>query len=373
MEKVTFEVETITPMFLAGNDQFWGEVEDNGDDEPEGAWYIEGELRASSVRGLLRYWQRALVGGVVPTLDEVQRYEQKLFGATDCGSAVTVRLSAPSKAPELFRRKNYDRNYIAESDYLLWSMERSGKVSRGNFKAARYYYPPSTSFDVVLSVKGKGAETQEKLNKAIGTFWLLTQLGGIGSRSRRCAGSLTARITNDGSMYKLPSELSSLFNPVDSAKALQEQLAKGIVTARKQYGFEVKVEQTAQQFDILTKNACSIWVFQKDKTPWGQVDDAMNYIGKSLRDYRKNIKPVEKRKIFGLPINSKKMPLEYENMRMASPLLLSLSQLQNGDYVGIAVLFKALDKDKSQPDYPLIERLIEEKFPYNWPVWEVEL
>src|SRR3989442_8725717 len=361
MEKVTFEVETLTPMFLAGNDQRLEHVKNREDGEPEEAWHIRKELRAPSIRGLLRYWQRALIGGIVSPWQEVKNYEEAVFGATDNSSAVNVRLLGQLPSPQL-DTNIWNGGGGAGKDYLLWSMDKSGEVTTDtdNFKAARYYYPPQTKFRVMLSVKGNGEKAQERLNQAIAAFWLLTHLGGIGSRSRRCAGSLTARVTNDGSMYTLPNELSSLFNPVNSAKALQEQLAKGIVAARKQYGFEGEVEQTAQQFDTLTKKACSIWVFQKYQTPWRQVDYAMDDIGKSLRDYRKNIKPVEKRKIFGLPINSEKMPSEYENMRMASPLLLSLSQLQNGDYVGIAVLFKALDKDKSQPDYPLIERLIEE-------------
>ncbi len=373
MEKVTFEVETITPMFLAGNDQFWGEVEDNGDDEPEEAWYIEGELRAPSVRGLLRYWQRALVGGVVPTLDEVQQYEQKLFGATDCGSVVTVRLSSPSKNAQLFMRKNYNRNNIAGSDYLLWSMERSGKVSRRNFKAARYYYPPSTSFDMILSVKGKGAEAQEKLNKAVGTFWLLTQLGGVGSRSRRCAGSLTGQIVD--TTYELPKELSVLFEQANNGEALHNQLGKGIEAVRTIYGFNNNPPQPAKQFDVIARNACRIWVFQNSPNAWISSEPyfingidynstaylALDDIGKSLSNYRQD-KSILERKIFGLPL----MPIE-KKKRAASPLLLRVAQLKDGSCVGIAVLFKALDEFGNPRDFSLIENWIQD-FPHKWEV-----
>ena len=373
MEKVIFEVETITPMFLAGNDQFWGEVEDNGDDEPEAAWYIEGELRASSVRGLLRYWQRALVGGVVPTLDEVQQYEQQLFGVTDCGSVITVRLSASSKDPQLFMRKNYNRNNIAGSDYLLWSMERSGKVSRRNFKAARYYYPSGTDFDVTLSVKGKGAEAQEKLNKAVGTFWLLTQLGGIGSRSRRCAGSLTGQIV--GTTYELPKELAVLFEQANNGGALRNQLGKGIEAVRTIYGFNNNPPQSARQFDVIARDACRIWVFQNNPKAWITSEPnfingidynsapylALDDIGKSLSNYRQG-KPIIDRKIFGLPL----MPIE-KKKRAASPLVLRVAQLEGGSCVGVAVLFKALDENGRHRDYSLIEDWIQ-TFPYKWEV-----
>ena len=57
MQEVTFTLQTITPLFLAGADQ------------------TKAELRAPSFRGLMRYWQRALVGGMVPDLDIVKNVE----------------------------------------------------------------------------------------------------------------------------------------------------------------------------------------------------------------------------------------------------------------------------------------------------------
>src|SRR5215472_11657363 len=68
MQEVTFEVETITPLFLAGADQ------------------ATAELRAPSFRGEMRYWLRALVGGMMGTgpdgLKMVKNAENEVFGAT---------------------------------------------------------------------------------------------------------------------------------------------------------------------------------------------------------------------------------------------------------------------------------------------------
>jgi CRISPR-associated protein Cmr1 len=378
MEKVTFEVETITPMFLAGNDQSWETVKKKRDDEPEEDWHLNAELRASAFRGLLRYWHRALIGGAVSSLGEVQTYEQSLFGTTDHGSTVTVRLSDPSQDQKLFMRKNTSRNNIAGSDYLLWSMEKSGKEAKGNFKAARYYYPPGTKFHVILSVKGKGVEAQQKLNKAVGTFWLLTQLGGAGSRSRRSAGSLTAQLvaTTSDTTYQLPPELSTLFLPSSNAELLRNRLGDGIKAIRKLYGFSNVPSQPAKKFDTISKDSCHIWIFQSEQTPWttkqysypiNGIDYntapylALDAIGKSLYDYRQD-KPILKRKIFGLPL-----PPDFKNERRASPLLLKMAQLKNGSCVCVAVLFKSLDENGSPSDYSLIENWIQD-FPYKWEV-----
>ena len=68
MPEVTSHVQTITPLFMAGADQG------------------KAELRAPSFRGGMRYWLRALVGGLVPDLETLRAIETATFGATDKGS-----------------------------------------------------------------------------------------------------------------------------------------------------------------------------------------------------------------------------------------------------------------------------------------------
>src|SRR5439155_19621888 len=104
MEKVIFEVETITPMFLAGNDQKKVKVPGrhqkfnstpplNTDDY---SWQKVAELRASSIRGLMRYWQRAIVGSLATTNIErmrlIKQAEKEIFGTTEHGSAIQIRI-----------------------------------------------------------------------------------------------------------------------------------------------------------------------------------------------------------------------------------------------------------------------------------------
>jgi len=74
--KVT--LEAVTPLFLGGAD-------------PRG----EPELRAASIRGALRFWLRALLGGVIgdKDLDALRKAESAVFGSTDTGaSPVVVRI-----------------------------------------------------------------------------------------------------------------------------------------------------------------------------------------------------------------------------------------------------------------------------------------
>lgn len=342
MKQVTFTLRTLTPLFLAGADP------------------TTAELRAPSFRGLMRYWQRALVGGLVgatpQSLARVQKAETALFGATDTGSAVAIKVSAASDKPREFTEQISVRvggNWQATGKgYLLWSMARSGRVERGNLKPARWYFPPGTSFQVTLSTRGTEAT---KLEQAIAAFWLLTQLGALGSRSRRCAGSLAVEDVA-GYNTTLP------FHCAENIQTLKLKLEQGLKAAKDiaQKALEATEKHSLQQisikqaeFDILAPGACRIWILQ-DEQPWPSAEKAMTRLGEDLQSYRSHV-AIAQRKIFGLPL-----PPIIFNKRRASPLLLRVAELKGKRYVAIAVLFKTAASDVSQGDYRVIEDWINE-------------
>lgn len=328
MQEVTFTLRTLTPLFLAGADQ------------------TKAELRAPTFRGLMRYWLRALVGGSEGTdkhgLDQVIASETAVFGATDTGSAVSIKVSEASNEPKEFTEQISIRGVGGKwqatgKGYLLWSMARSGRADKGNLKPARWFFPPGTSFQVTLSARG---ENEMKLEQAVAAFWLLTHLGSVGSRSRRCAGSLAVQVVGSN-----PTVLP--FNTPENAQALKKQMEDGIKDARKLYQ-TVKKPIREAQFDVLAQGACRIWILQ-DEQPWTSTEIAMQRLGEKLQDYRSQI-PIGRRKIFGLPL-----PPIIFNKRRSSPLLLRVAELQGNRYVGIAVLFKTAGSDVSMADYKLIE------------------
>jgi len=332
MPDVTFNLRALTPVFIAGADQ------------------TSAELRAPTFRGLMRYWQRALVGGLAGTdatgLQKVRQTEKDLFGATDTGSAVSIRVRAGTNEAREFTERVSVRVgntwQATGKGYLLWSMARSGRPEKGNVKPARWYFPPGTTFQVTLSTHS-GENT--KLKQAVATFWLLTHLGGIGSRSRRAAGSLAAQPEKSGST-DFP------FQTPASAAVLKQQIEQGIVLARDLYSREERRIREAQ-FDILAPGFCRIWILQ-DEQPWPNAEIAMQKLGERLQDYRSRV-PIGSRKVFGLPL----MPI-IRDKRRASPLLLRVAELQGNRYVGIAVLFKTTGSDVRGEDYDVIEKWVNE-------------
>lgn len=328
MPEVTFKLRALTPIFIAGADQ------------------ARAELRAPSFRGLMRYWQRALVGGLVGTdakgLQEVRKAETALFGATDTGSAVSVKISAPSHEAREFTEKVSirvgDTWKATGRGYLLWSMVRSGRPEKGNLKLARWYYPPGTTFQVTLSTH---SDESAKLKQAVAAFWLLTQLGGIGSRSRRAAGSFAVQ-ADKSSLTDFPFQIPA------NVQALKQQIEQGIELARGLYAGGHSSLREAR-FDILAPEACRIWILQ-DEQPWPNAEIAMQRLGERLQDYRSRVL-IGRRKVFGLPL----MPI-IRDQRRASPLLLRVTELQGNRYVGVAVLFKTISSDVHIEDYTIIER-----------------
>lgn len=338
MREVTLTLRVLTPLFLSGADQ------------------TTAELRAPSFRGLMRYWYRALTGGLIgatpQNCEQIKQIETDLFGATDSGSAITIRVSTTSSKIQEFSEPISVRvggNWQATGKgYLLWTMARSGKAERGNLKPARWYFPPGTSFHVTLSTRGTDTT---KLEQALSAFWLLTQFGGIGSRSRRCAGSLAVQQVQGENTTTLPFVVG-----VGDAQQLKQMLEQGLKEAKQIAKNALKESEKLQpitqaDFDILAPGVCRIWILQ-DAQPWPSAEVAMTWLGEELQTHRSHI-ALEQRKIFGLPLP----PLFFKERR-ASPLLLRVVELQEKRYVGLAVLFKTSARGIRLADYQIIENWI---------------
>lgn len=369
MQEVTFNVETITPLFLAGADYYEAEIPHKY--VPRGfqlteknkyTWQLQAELRPPAFRGLMRYWQRTLIGGIVGTdsqgLTGVREVEQSVFGTTVQGSAIGLRVTDVSKEPVEYIKDSHSRDDVTGKDYLLWSMAKSGNIERNTLRLDRKYFPLNTTFKIILS---SHEHDVINLNRAIADLWLLTNLGGIGSRSRRCAGSLVAKPLNS-----LAGDIANLsFKEPTSVEELCIQLRDGIKIARSLYPNVTQRTPKQANFDVLAANTCAIWILRSNDKPWHSAIEAMNDIGEKLHSYRENIKPPERRAVFGLPLSIKgianeRLKKELEENRQASPLHLKITKLRH-EYVCVAVLFKTMVQDIPpipMRDYTLIDKWI---------------
>ncbi|WP_069803068.1 type III-B CRISPR module RAMP protein Cmr1 [Thermogemmatispora onikobensis] len=304
MLKASFEIEVITPLFLAGANQ------------------AEAELRPPPFRGAMRYWYRALIGGITGgDLDEVRRREAQVFGETEHGSPIRVRITEvrpPEPSPPDFRQ---DQSKLGIR-YLFWSTEGSS-----NNRPRRRCCPPGTRFRLLLTAHEKD---QRFLQEAIISLWLLTHFGGLGARSRRCAGSLALR---SFALSFSPEVELPLLSPdqVTDLDALATLLTLGLQEIKRFLSVSKLSSVENARFDIIAPGNCYIALLSP-QNGWLRVDEALEAVGKQLQQYRRSL-PADDRRAFGLPLPTLKK-------RLASPLHLHIATIDSS-YVCVATIFKS--------------------------------
>ena len=171
MEKIIFECETITPMFLAGADG------------------VTPELRAPSIKGALRFWWRAMNGHL--SLADLRNQESEIFGGTDPAkqSLLTMKIL----------------NFPTKSDYSV-----------------DYPTPHKKNFQKKVIKKGfvfnlqVGVQNLNSLplDKASNLFILFSLFGALGNRSRRGFGSFKINRIN-GNQFNFEESRSSILGLIE--------------------------------------------------------------------------------------------------------------------------------------------------------------
>jgi len=139
------------------------------------------ELRSPPFRGLMRYWLRAALGGVIgdTNLRGLHQLESAVFGSPDVGSPISVRLTPISvKTRKAFILPHKKKGV------------RSGLV--GSFE---------------LTVTQPRNSDQEVWNAAVSSLVLALSFGGVGLRSRRGYGTLRVAEASDNSIPVFPASL----------------------------------------------------------------------------------------------------------------------------------------------------------------------
>jgi len=328
-------LETVTPLFLGGS-------------EPRG----KPELRAPSFRGVMRFWLRALLGGVLGNdPEEIFKHESAIFGSTDHSSPVVVRV--PDQGFDYVGCSELTTNKPGLG-YLFFS----ARLTRPERKAI----PAGKTFELSCGLRA-GAQDEKALKAAFASLWLLTHLGGIGSRSRRGGGNLqVSSVEGD-----VPSSTPSLQVAASCPKSLQSELVQGLRQLRQ---WAVDAFNGSPQpkfdgqpnFDVLHPDFCKIWVVDKAFKSW---DEALDKFGSAMQHFRRryepdysNVKAVVQgrgtlrpvmRSAFGLPIGFYYRSLDTratlegtEHDRRASPLIVRVVKLADGKCALVLLRFIAI-------------------------------
>jgi len=262
MPSITFDLETVTPLFLSGADQ------------------TTAELRPPAFRGALRYWFRAIAGGILP-IAEVQTWEKKVFGSNDNGGAVIIRVQSKEVLSTKILKRDQETLGLS---YLLFS------TYGGGGKSPRGCFPPESSIKLVLQSRPMAEDGLVCLKIATAAMWLLIHLGGIGSRSNRGGGNLLAKNKPSmGSEINLP-ELKFRLVAKD-INQMSQQINSGIEAIRNLYISIMRGANqnltSSQNFDILHKNTAHLYLWQTDNQEDNEYwDYALDAIGSRYQQFR---------------------------------------------------------------------------------------
>lgn len=152
-----YSITLVTPMFGGGVKA--GEIDN------------ESPIRASAIRGQLRFWWRATRGAQFETTYELRKRESEIFGDADHPSQLKVWVSGKPVSSK--QRMSFPK-------YALYSA--GDEVEEAKKKAI---CTVGYNFDLYIQCKDRNLKIETEA-----ALWAWINFGGIGSRTRRGCGSL---------------------------------------------------------------------------------------------------------------------------------------------------------------------------------------
>jgi|Deesub1362A_J573_1020465.scaffolds.fasta_scaffold05271_2 CRISPR-associated protein Cmr1 len=345
-----FEFEAITPIFMGGADQ------------------SRAEIRASSIKGLMRWWFRALAGSYFgDDVEGLRKAEEYVFGSTGRKSGVIVEISdIKGTKHRLINKVTKDKrgkikpilnekSMILPLPYLFFPIKMYADelikefqvIYKGNVDKINtalnyeniYFYPPKTKFKIVLT-----SYDEKAFKLSLLSLWTLLTLGGIGFRNRRGMGCL--KITDTAIR-------------VNGRKIDLEKYLGIRTTFKTRDEFKISIENAIENVGNLLKRAkkyeiCSYPVLSEISSSIGIVrakgdksnsESLLKMFEEKYSEFRRRInRDVNRKKsrmVFGLPfvvrkrIRNRWITLLAITDRRASPIIVGIIEIGNEQYLRI--------------------------------------
>lgn len=341
MTRLEAEFRVVTPLFMGGAN-------------PQSA-----ELRVPSIKGVLRFWWRALALERLGSVQNVREEEARIFGSTKSQSCVKIRLSTPKKIDRPRRKSILEYNkggVVGEgARYLGYGVI---ETSNGELTRQCIGYPLE---GCVLDLLFRPNTPEDDIRSVEAALLAMGFFGGLGSRSRKGYGSFNLvnlkRDDQTEPLFIMPNDLDGL--------------KKAILSLFDQNGrYKITPYPRLPPYTAFSKKMRVDLIDKVDITDKGDEPlKLLNCIGEKMMEYRSylksktfrddhdllrdaiNGKPMTnhpRRAIFGLPNNyhfrngggnSIVKPEDHE--RRASPLFIHIQQLSESQYVAIIAVFQA--------------------------------
>jgi len=303
MERTEIEIELLTPMYLGGANR-------------------QPEFRIPSIKGLLRFWLRAID-------PDYREWEPKVFGdACDHGASPFILRKVGShkklrtchllKQPEGTNTQKCVKRGLPGIKYLAFPMGMGG--------GERNALSPRQRFRIETLTRENDLSSNI-IGRYIMAWWALTTIGGIGSRSRRGFGSVRlVDVDSDWELVKLLKKQAE----VHSVKSWTTFFGYMLKRIKKAYGSQ----HDESHFHIgKGTNLALLGTGGGNSRGFGTWDAAMNDFGSKLKDIRDLASP-EQKAAFGLPIDGLGLEVSAPNQeRGASPLMATIVYIDGNYYI----------------------------------------
>jgi len=252
------DLEAVTPLWIGG------------------ASY-QGELRAPSFRGCLRFWLRALLGGTLgETLEDIHAVEGAVFGSTARASAVVVRLTG---TPSIGLVSLDPPELPPGLAYLLWSVLGQKRTAILPGQHFRFRLQSRLLPLTPVQAAGRTIAGEDSFTLALTALWLLLRLGAVGCRARRGGGGLRVVAPPAGWPAFLPSLVSSATTPAE----LAAELAAGLRQLRQLLGWQGPAPVEPSSFDLLHEKVFQLYLLDKTFPSWWE---ALAWVGEKYHAFR---------------------------------------------------------------------------------------
>jgi CRISPR-associated protein Cmr1 len=258
LRSLEVELEAVTPLWIGGASR-------------------QAELRPPSVRGALRFWFRALAGGLMgESLSDIAAAEGAVFGNTFRSSAVVVRLFG---SPRIGVSVADDAAQLPGLSYMFWSVFQQkrdailpGERFRLRLNLRPYPFP-------AVEVAGRTLEMADSFELAAAALWLFLRLGGVGARTRRGAGGARAVAAPADWPARLPSLVTNATTPAE----LAAELSAGLKQVRQFAGWQGPPPANPSSYDILHERVCQLYLAERTFPTWWE---AVNWAGETFHAFR---------------------------------------------------------------------------------------
>ena len=312
MEKISCVIEVLTPMFLGGAPQ---EI----NKKPIC------ELRAQSIKGVIRYWYRALVG------PDRLKEEAELFGSSDEKIGVSkIKIIISNRSDVTIKKvealQGYSFPYLKQYEikdtvttpkgrqnitinplyYLAYGPAEYYKAERG-LKISRSYIQQDSQFTLKFILYNCNSAHTKDFYKSL---YLMFNFGGLGSRSRKGYGAIKLLNEDDifnGHDWFIKGDITNTLKNIINNKS----------PIKPMYSKEYSYLDTGTRF----------WLSKETSNKW---EECLSMLGKHYRGWRQVLPVADGRENLGTPLLHGKNGIK--DQRRASSYFLTVFKLNGNEY-----------------------------------------